>query len=54
LFSSEQAKEIMRYVFWRREAQAWGELKEKLGHFPSPSDKARYTRRTVTMSSSSK
>jgi hypothetical protein len=47
LFSSEQAKEIMRYEFSRREAQAWGELKEKLGHFPSPSDKARYTQRTL-------
>jgi hypothetical protein len=37
----------MRYVFLRREAKAWGELKEKLGQFPSPSDRARYTRRTA-------
>jgi hypothetical protein len=47
LLSLEQAKEIMRYDFWRREAQAWGELKEILGHFATPDDKARYTRRTT-------
>jgi predicted Zn-dependent protease len=37
----------MRYDFWRREAQAWGKLKEMLGHFATPGDKARYMRRTT-------
>ena len=46
LLSLEQAKEIMRYDYWRREAQAWGELKERLGHFTVTGDKAHYARRT--------
>ena len=44
---AEQAKEIMRYDYWRREALAWGKLKELLGHFSAPGDKARYERRTA-------
>ncbi len=32
--------------YWRQEAQAWGELKERLGHFAVAGDKARYARRT--------
>ncbi len=47
LFSLEQAKAIMRYDFWRREVQAWGKLKERLGHFAVSGDKARYERRTT-------
>jgi hypothetical protein len=47
LFSSEQAKEIMRYDFWLREALAWGKLKEKLGHFTTTDEKSRYARRTA-------
>jgi hypothetical protein len=47
LLSLEQAREIMRYDFWQREAQAWGDLKEMLGQFATPGDKARYTRRTT-------
>jgi predicted DNA-binding transcriptional regulator len=45
LFSLEQAKEIMRYDYWRSEAFAWGDLKDTLGHFATPADKSRYIRR---------
>ncbi len=47
LFSLEQAREIMRFDYWRRETLAWGKLKERLGHFVAPGDKARYERRTA-------
>jgi hypothetical protein len=48
-FSLEQAKEIMRYEDLRCEALAWGELKEMLGHFAAPCDKARYMRKAVEL-----
>ncbi len=45
-FSLEQTKEIIRFEFWLREAEAWGKLKELLGHFTATGYKARYERRT--------
>jgi len=47
LFSLEQTKEIMRYEDLRCEAIEWGDLKEKLGHFSTSKDKARYLRRAI-------
>jgi hypothetical protein len=45
LLSLEQAKEMMRYEYWRSEALAWGELQDMLGHFPIHKDRARYIRK---------
>ena len=45
LFSSSQAKELMRYNDLRCDMLAWGDLKQMLGHFASPRDKARYIRK---------
>jgi hypothetical protein len=39
----------MRYEDLRCEALAWGELKDKLGHFAAPRDKARYMRKAVEL-----
>jgi hypothetical protein len=47
LFSLEQAKNIMRYDYWRSEALSWGELKEQLGHFPDLGNRARYERKII-------
>jgi hypothetical protein len=47
LFSLEQAKDIMRYDYWRSEALAWGELKVQLGHFPDLGEKTRYERKLI-------
>jgi hypothetical protein len=49
LFFLEQAKALMRYEDLRCEALAWGELKEMLGHFAAPRDKARYMRKAIEL-----
>jgi len=43
-FSLQAIKQRMNYDHLQSEAEAWGNLKELLGHFSAPSDRERYLR----------
>lgn len=49
LFSLEQVKSIIRYDHWKREAEAWGNLQEKLGNFTVAGEKEHYHQKTTKL-----